>query len=372
MPITRGCTPIPSGTQINYTLRDLNSGKILAGVHTLNRSLYQFRTFNINVDGLGTGFANYEIVLKFDDDKNPDNNDTYLKYGKLENSTVGYLEEFEFQEMDTAALWIYPSGADTPWLATWKLQPYAGQDALVLGGGNIYKNDSSLRVRPIASATFFERFNEPWRQTLQICFDPQNYRNPVFSFDVAMNLGDENYDSLRIKSDFAAMVRVSYTDDSSFLRLDTIFNSEVSSDHFTTYDYFIPNKGITGQIELNFMTLSGTVDLLTGEIQANSDIVAIDNLRIWDAPVSTSDLENTNWKMHPNPTADYLMLDMGELKGPFLVEIYNLSGQLIQKERFESERNEINLGQIRSGLYSVRLWNGLGEFVGNKKLMVVK
>ncbi len=57
--------------------------------------------------------------------------------------------------------------------------------------------------------------------------------------------------------------------------------------------------------------------------------------------------------MYPNPVRDKLNIDhMGE---PALAEIISLSGNTIRTFRVESGQNHVDIGQLRKGMYVLRI-----------------
>lgn len=69
-----------------------------------------------------------------------------------------------------------------------------------------------------------------------------------------------------------------------------------------------------------------------------------------------------NIKVFPNPATDQINITASEMN-PGLLGIYNIYGQLVQKEVFDGKSMIINLGHLAKGLYVIRMESGNGAGV---------
>jgi len=74
----------------------------------------------------------------------------------------------------------------------------------------------------------------------------------------------------------------------------------------------------------------------------------------WSSTLSTENPIENRVVVYPNPTTEYLIVS--GLEGNSKVEIYTITGQLVQSEYFKSE-TKLNL-ELNAGIYLVRVTNG--------------
>ena len=71
--------------------------------------------------------------------------------------------------------------------------------------------------------------------------------------------------------------------------------------------------------------------------------------------VSTEDLLMEDIRVYPNPTMDNLTLSLDIATGDYDYQIYNQSGELIRRERINSDNEEIDFSPYSSGLYFMKV-----------------
>ncbi len=80
-------------------------------------------------------------------------------------------------------------------------------------------------------------------------------------------------------------------------------------------------------------------------------------------------IKNIELKIYPNPTSDNINLRMDENpRDDLQLEIYNISGQLVMQQQlaaFEQE-HRVNIQNLQSGIYLVKLKSGNEEFYSGK------
>ena len=74
--------------------------------------------------------------------------------------------------------------------------------------------------------------------------------------------------------------------------------------------------------------------------------------------------------LYPNPCKDILRLDYAETDAALLsstIEVYDMCGKLLKRQAVEKQ---INVSDLRSGVYLLRITTAGGQLVGNKKFIV--
>jgi len=128
------------------------------------------------------------------------------------------------------------------------------------------------------------------------------------------------------------------------------------------FDYHLETKIIFDRIvsiEFADMNGDGRVDLI-----ANASKYAWDKPRVYfynslltqDVTKVTNTENNLSFEMFPNPSTDYLTINIGKQSGDFTVEIYSLEGKLVLQKNVQTGVNtNINLEGIKTGLYLIKV-----------------
>ena len=80
------------------------------------------------------------------------------------------------------------------------------------------------------------------------------------------------------------------------------------------------------------------------------------------ANIQNFDKAHSKFKVYPNPTSDFLMLDLNKKNEYSCVEIYNLYGQLVLSQTLD-KTNKIDIRKLNSGIYFITLNNKTVRFV---------
>jgi len=76
-------------------------------------------------------------------------------------------------------------------------------------------------------------------------------------------------------------------------------------------------------------------------------------------------------KMYPNPSKGNVIIELlGEIDASS-ISIVNATGVIIRNEKLVSNRNEVNLTNLKSGLYIIRIFDSNGQFIESKKLSLI-
>ena len=137
---------------------------------------------------------------------------------------------------------------------------------------------------------------------------------------------------------------VSFTDNGALL-------TASEGDHFQWFLDGEPIEGATEQEYMAFMTGSYSV-------QVDIDFPCLDTSGSTFILVTAIDeWEGKEIKLFPNPMTTSALLDLGELRGPIRLEIYDILGKLQRSEflTIESGTLGIERGALSSGTYILRL-----------------
>lgn len=120
------------------------------------------------------------------------------------------------------------------------------------------------------------------------------------------------------------------------------------------------NDTITATLRYRQLSESGVTMLKQREISKSTTTVTKETagwlvLEGIDTVSGVSDINDKKIVVFPNPAKDYIYI--GGLDQPALVEIYNLYGQCILKDRFE---NKLNVTGLKSGIYILKI-NGVSS-----------
>jgi len=89
----------------------------------------------------------------------------------------------------------------------------------------------------------------------------------------------------------------------------------------------------------------------------------IDNIKINDEVLAVNDVKKANIRLYPNPVKDILKLNLPNGEKISAIEVYNTAGQKVSEFK---DVQEINLSQLKSGVYIINLKNGKGQIYSSK------
>lgn len=89
----------------------------------------------------------------------------------------------------------------------------------------------------------------------------------------------------------------------------------------------------------------------------------IDNLKINNEVLAVNDATKGHIKLYPNPVKDILKLNLPNGEKVSTIEVYNTVGQKVSEFR---NADEINLNQLKSGIYIINLKNTAGKTYSSK------
>ena len=77
---------------------------------------------------------------------------------------------------------------------------------------------------------------------------------------------------------------------------------------------------------------------------------------------------NSLFSICPNPSSDVISLSINSKKEDFALNIYNLTGTLVKKEKVEQNQQQINISDLSNGIYVVEI--NSKERIGRQKLLI--
>lgn len=141
-----------------------------------------------------------------------------------------------------------------------------------------------------------------------------------------------------------SLFEVSFTDDGALL-------TASEGDH---YQWFLNGEPIEGATEQEHTALENG----NYSVQVDNDFPCSDNsTSTFIVVTSIQNWEGQQIKLFPNPMTTSATLDLGELRGPIQVEIYDILGKLHRSEVLSVESGTLTLkrGDLTKGVYILRL-----------------
>ncbi|MFK7776427.1 MAG: T9SS type A sorting domain-containing protein [Saprospiraceae bacterium] len=106
--------------------------------------------------------------------------------------------------------------------------------------------------------------------------------------------------------------------------------------------------------------------IIAGGIVANQQVTdKVFEVDVWTALVANQNINLNPFKISPNPTADFFIL---EKEGNFDLQIWDISGKLFL-EKNSNGFDEINISNLNSGVYFVKIFEKR-KWIGIEKLVV--
>lgn len=105
---------------------------------------------------------------------------------------------------------------------------------------------------------------------------------------------------------------------------------------------------------VNFTVPADGVYYISFRVFSDPDIfyLALDNVKVFETNLATSNVEKSTLKFYPNPVKDILTIaDSKEISS---VEIYDASGKKVFSNASKSSKLELNLAQLKAGIYIVK------------------
>lgn len=131
---------------------------------------------------------------------------------------------------------------------------------------------------------------------------------------------------------------------------------------------WIPGNAVAVKIEGTGVSLTSTSAKRKAE---SADGLAAPVLHVEytmnSAVLSTDSVEEYAFNMYPNPVEDILYLDVPENNSSYAVQIFSLTGALVFETKVEE--NQINVNNLRKGVYLINVLNAKGKLVFTNKII---
>ena len=85
--------------------------------------------------------------------------------------------------------------------------------------------------------------------------------------------------------------------------------------------------------------------------------IAIDDIEVFDAnPVGLTDTETkSDWTFYPNPSHDFIYIDLGNSKPTVELNIRNSIGQIVLNSSLRANNSKIDVSYLEGGVYFIEL-----------------
>ncbi|MBT8270117.1 MAG: T9SS type A sorting domain-containing protein, partial [Bacteroidia bacterium] len=107
-------------------------------------------------------------------------------------------------------------------------------------------------------------------------------------------------------------------------------------------------------------TDEGTITFYTAVVAGNGgqgtngDQVALTSEAYDLTTLSLVENESSGTKIWPNPAGEFINIGLPQSRSEGLIEVFNLNGQLVMEESFNSSQTILNIGSLAKGLYLIR------------------
>jgi len=89
-----------------------------------------------------------------------------------------------------------------------------------------------------------------------------------------------------------------------------------------------------------------------GEIMISQGFL---NVTIAGSTLDTKELLTETIKAYPNPVGTQVTIDMPERDGNYFYELYDLAGQMLQKESLDAAVQSVDFSELNAGSYLMRV-----------------
>ncbi|MBK8296079.1 MAG: T9SS type A sorting domain-containing protein [Saprospiraceae bacterium] len=200
-----------------------------------------------------------------------------------------------------------------------------------------------------------------------MCVDTKDLSKAKLSFDYIQKLGSFPYDSMLNSQSFAAGTRVQFRNETGGLigmpnYIQTA--SREALNHY--YEQDIPINGGAISIEVTSIALNGVIDSLNSQIDTSSDLVILDNIKIFKETVKTKEEQNTTLFVEPNPFHESFKVYVDPTYGALHYLLVNSVGKVVAMGNLNSGWNELLGKDLSSGSYILKCINSKGRLFYSK------
>lgn len=361
-----GCSPVPKGTIMQLNLSFDN--QVITKKFTTTTTIFpgnQYQSPFFNLDKVFSGYKKILGVLDYDKDTVDTNNSAYFNAVYINNVGFGYLESFSGNEFDSTLL-----GLKIDSFQTVKIQSdFINSESIVFTGGNVYNAANKFIPTNGNNLADFISSNPKFTSTIYLCVDTKDLSKAKISFDYIQKLGSIPYDSLLNSQTFAAGSRVQFRNETGGIIDMPIYIQNASREAANQYfEQDIPINGGAISIEITNITLNGFVDSITSKIDTSSDLIILDNIKIFKETVKTTEDFNLKLLVEPNPFHDKVRLFVEPAYGKLQYSIINSMGMTVSQGIFNSGWNDLTTSDLSPGNYILRCLNSENKIIYSRLL----
>lgn len=354
----RGCHPVPAGTDLKVRL--LYDNTLTEKTVTTTTTIYpnaNYRTPRFEVDRDFSGYKRILAQLDYVQDTILNNNSALFDAVYIDNSSIGYLEEFTSNRFDSSLLGLRLDSFQISEINS----SLTGSDAIVISGGKVV--DDGNRFLPIINNNIsnFYSSNPKFTSSLYLCVNTLNLGKAFVAFDYIQKISNPIYDSLFSNPGFAATTRLIFRNENGATIGDPVYIQNAGKTAELRYfEQEIPLTGGPVRIEIQNIILEGSLDSLN-RIDLTKDYILFDNLKIIREVVAVNDQTNSkSFSINPNPFKDFIDISTTET-GESTYELRNLHGAILLNGKFNTESTRISTNQITTGTYYLKLTDSKGK-----------
>jgi polyhydroxybutyrate depolymerase len=129
---------------------------------------------------------------------------------------------------------------------------------------------------------------------------------------------------------------------------------DINTNDGSTVEHFVYAGGNAG-VHVELLKITNGTHTWPGNLGANRDINA--GLEIWkffskysNTAVSTKTIIKQNFKIYPNPTSDYVVVDFSAIKN-VSYRLQTITGLTVNKGKLTDSQAKISLAHLPSGFY---------------------
>ena len=304
-------------------------------------------TLKMNIDNVLIDLLHFHLIP----------NDTFDMNGSISSNTLygkaisGFIDK-------SGNVIVVGSGSPYPYLGY-------NQDPILAENGRIYLASNGVLLPP--TTPFFELMAR---------------NNFFYQAIIALNYFESFYDTDELYTGFLPPQ-------------DSILNSELylsgALDDLDTLDAFLSKHVIPGYYKIEDLYDGLTLETLNGgslNIYEIDDTLYVENARIIDQCRSTKGIviytdtyitermisstntpSYTDLKIYPNPAQDRLFVASNNNLSHYFIELLDVNGHYIKSFKIDGHLNSIDISDIRSGYYLLKLTDAQG-FSKTKKLVI--
>ena len=355
-----GCNPIKAETEVTVELSFM--GEMTPFTYMIPNELLPDDGYSevvtLDLPTIPAGELPYAGLLKFDADENADNDDSDNDTRIYQQTGSDYFEDFTDFEIDTDPYLFLDPG----YRHVIELTQYQGEQWLGFTGededpSNIDPGCDDLRK-------ILEE-NYGFEGRAEFCIDVEGFDTPTLSFDMVQF---RKANSFSFPEEFTSVLRI----DASGNSFEEVQIYGQPQGEIVSHNIPLP-PNFDGRIGMEAFTMLGNETLLSTGSFGEGNVILLDNIRISNGPVSTSQIaDSQSVSVFPNPATNVVWFENKSADiSSFNVEIFNTLGAKIYQINDVVGKAEWKADNRPAGVYFYKIMND-GEQVDAGKLVLEK